>query len=478
MFNNPLRKYQSGGQVPSQEQQKMLMAFVEWLPKRVKEFANMAPEQIVEALNGMSKTPEGQKQVETLMQQFQQEMQNASTSQFKNGGKLHDFICKHAKGGHVAGCGCKEDGGKVEKNQDGKRINPKTRTITNVDDNLSEWEAEELGIDPNTLAHTGVTITAYPNKKPYVADGMLPFFNRNGIAFQSGGIEASSVEDGSRLGDPAVPGRKYKVSTIGGQDYYANPDAMRYPVIVRYASPKDTIYNLGFQTYGSNSPAYSGIRDMYNSAIQHPNTFAWDKDSYTELQRQKNEKKKEGGKVEQKSFGGWLKNLYGKYIGFKGPDTRPDSSNRRFYHWTDSAGEHYRENADVNGYNTDFNVDIPHPGDTAVYKNITTGDSRHRKVINSAETELIKARIRDGFPEMQSGGVVKGQNSIPSGMPEPSTGEIRPDSTTNPIRHWMDRAIDNNSALQQLFRLIPYSRRCSANLYLLWEHLSIRANNP
>lgn len=74
----------------------------------------MAPEQIIEALNGMSKTPEGQKQVEAYMQQFQQEMQNPQAGMFKDGGKLHDFICKHAKGGHVAGCGC---GGKVEKHQ-------------------------------------------------------------------------------------------------------------------------------------------------------------------------------------------------------------------------------------------------------------------------------------------------------------------------------------------------------------------------
>lgn len=113
MFNNPLKKYQQGGQV-SQEQQQMLAAFVEWLPKRVKEFQGMQPEQIVEALNGMSKSPEGQKQIQAYMQQFQQELQEQQAGMFKDGGKLQDFICKHAKGGK-AGCGCKEDGGKVEK---------------------------------------------------------------------------------------------------------------------------------------------------------------------------------------------------------------------------------------------------------------------------------------------------------------------------------------------------------------------------
>lgn len=119
MFKNPIKKYQSGGAAPSQEEQQMLQAFIEWLPKRVKEFANMQPEQIVEALNGMGKTPEGQKQVQAYMQQFQQELQGQQAGMFKDGGKLHNFICKHAKGGQVSGCGCKEDGGRVSKAQNG-----------------------------------------------------------------------------------------------------------------------------------------------------------------------------------------------------------------------------------------------------------------------------------------------------------------------------------------------------------------------
>ena len=71
MFKNPLKKYQQGGQV-SQEQQQMLAAFVEWLPKRVKEFQGMQPEQIVEALNGMTKSPEGQKQVRESILYYQE----------------------------------------------------------------------------------------------------------------------------------------------------------------------------------------------------------------------------------------------------------------------------------------------------------------------------------------------------------------------------------------------------------------------
>ena len=73
----------------------------------------MQPEAIAKALEGMSKTSEGQKQVQQLMEQFQQEMQQGTQPAFRDGGKIHNFICKHAKGG-VAGCGCKQEGGTFE----------------------------------------------------------------------------------------------------------------------------------------------------------------------------------------------------------------------------------------------------------------------------------------------------------------------------------------------------------------------------
>lgn len=74
----------------------------------------MKPEEIVNTLNRLSKTPEGQKQVESLISAFQQEI-NGGASKFKKGGKIHQFLCKHARGGHVADCGCSkkmQEGGK------------------------------------------------------------------------------------------------------------------------------------------------------------------------------------------------------------------------------------------------------------------------------------------------------------------------------------------------------------------------------
>lgn len=149
MFKNPLRKYQQGGAAPSQEQQEMLNAFVQWLPTRVEQFKDMTPDQIVETLNGLSKTPEGQKQVQTLMEQFQAEL--AGGQKFKEGGKIHQFLCKHAKGGHVAGCGC---GGNVVKGQNAipggmpvvDRYRAYQRTWKNNSDGSTS--SEQIAVDP------------------------------------------------------------------------------------------------------------------------------------------------------------------------------------------------------------------------------------------------------------------------------------------------------------------------------------------
>ena len=135
MFKNPL-KYQSGGAAPSQEEQKMLAAFIQWLPTRVKEFQGMKPNTIAQTIDGMSKTPEGKKQLQRLILQFQQEMQDKSQA-FKKGGKIRDFICKHARGGKVD-CGCKQEGGSVEKHQD---VNGKIG-VTNGKYQASDWENE------------------------------------------------------------------------------------------------------------------------------------------------------------------------------------------------------------------------------------------------------------------------------------------------------------------------------------------------
>lgn len=113
MFNNPLRKYQEGGQAPSKEQEQMMAAFVQWLPTKIPEFQKMKPEQIVQQLNQLSQTEEGKNYIMNLMAQFNEEYKSQS---IRNGGKVHDFICKHAKGGRVD-CGC--GGTKIAFGEDG-----------------------------------------------------------------------------------------------------------------------------------------------------------------------------------------------------------------------------------------------------------------------------------------------------------------------------------------------------------------------
>lgn len=135
MFNNPLRKYQEGGQAPSKEQEQMMAAFVQWLPTKIPEFQKMEPEQIVQQLNQLSQTEEGKNYIMDLMAQFYEEYKSQS---FRNGGKIHDFICKHAKGGRVD-CGC--GGTKIAFGEDGFSDGmPKgTRRITAQKDTVETY---------------------------------------------------------------------------------------------------------------------------------------------------------------------------------------------------------------------------------------------------------------------------------------------------------------------------------------------------
>lgn len=73
-----------------------LMAFIKWLPTKIKEFQNKSPEEITEALNILSKTEEGQIQLRALVEEFKQ---SSETSLFKKGGKLNYLVEKFQKGG-------------------------------------------------------------------------------------------------------------------------------------------------------------------------------------------------------------------------------------------------------------------------------------------------------------------------------------------------------------------------------------------
>lgn len=115
MFKNPLKKYQTGGSAPTQEQQNDMREFVGWLKSNVEGFKNKSENEIAQSILDMSKSDEGKKSVQDLYSRFKKS-KNQPKSRFENGGKIQDFICKHAKGGAIAGCGCGES---VKKAQDG-----------------------------------------------------------------------------------------------------------------------------------------------------------------------------------------------------------------------------------------------------------------------------------------------------------------------------------------------------------------------
>lgn len=65
---------------------------------------------------------------------------------FKKGGKIDQFICKHAKGGKAINCDCMDDGGKVEKAEDGTAgVNSKLPGFKQAKKNAKRTPYENIG---------------------------------------------------------------------------------------------------------------------------------------------------------------------------------------------------------------------------------------------------------------------------------------------------------------------------------------------
>ena len=192
MYSNPLtRKYQTGGDISTSEMEEIMQAFYQWLPTAVEDFQGMEPAQVEEAVKGMVKTAKGKKQVEDLLQQFQQVMKSAdqeSTGMFKQGGKLHDFICKHATGGRVkVGCGCHENGGEIESAEKGT----KTKNNYALDGlNFVERYYDPSGNAVYTLAQSRETLPSNMRSNPYSE------YSQNGGEYQGDG-QVSVVDFGN-----------------------------------------------------------------------------------------------------------------------------------------------------------------------------------------------------------------------------------------------------------------------------------------
>jgi hypothetical protein len=93
---------------------KKILQFIEWLGANVPELKGQSPDQIMQAVNKLAETTEGQQMLEGLVQEFE-----ANSSQmFKKGGKLDYLLCLK-RGGNIATCGC---GKKLNKSQNGNKL--------------------------------------------------------------------------------------------------------------------------------------------------------------------------------------------------------------------------------------------------------------------------------------------------------------------------------------------------------------------
>lgn len=93
------------------EQQQMMAAFIQWLPQNIKQFEGslpkeiiepiataQSPEEVVNVLNQLSQSQEGNQVVSVMFQAFQE---SQKTGMFKKGGKLEQLLTKYQSGGSL-----------------------------------------------------------------------------------------------------------------------------------------------------------------------------------------------------------------------------------------------------------------------------------------------------------------------------------------------------------------------------------------
>ena len=93
------------------EQQQMMAAFIQWLPQNIQQFKGslpkeiiepiataQSPEEVVNVLNQLSQSQEGNQVVLAMFQAFQE---SQKTGMFKKGGKLEQLLTKYQSGGSL-----------------------------------------------------------------------------------------------------------------------------------------------------------------------------------------------------------------------------------------------------------------------------------------------------------------------------------------------------------------------------------------
>lgn len=93
------------------EQEQMMAEFIQWLPQNIQQFKGslpkeiiepiataQSPEEVVNVLNQLSQSQEGNQIVSTMFQVFQE---SQKTGMFKKGGKLEQLLTKYQSGGFL-----------------------------------------------------------------------------------------------------------------------------------------------------------------------------------------------------------------------------------------------------------------------------------------------------------------------------------------------------------------------------------------
>ena len=155
MFKNPL-KYQQGGKT-----QNALGQLVKWLVQNT----GLDENQISQRLNQILSDDTAKQELVNNLQNMQNGDQNAAQNiigmftpqSAKFGGKIHDFICKHARGGQVAGCGCEKPVLKGQEAIPGGMPRFQVVRDTTYTNPANRRIMEQIIVDPNGQAYRRTT---------------------------------------------------------------------------------------------------------------------------------------------------------------------------------------------------------------------------------------------------------------------------------------------------------------------------------
>lgn len=421
MFKNPLKKYQQGGQMSTEEAENQMAQVLA-------EAFQMDPQVVKARIQEIRQNPEESKLFAQGLQMLQQgDQQNGmaiigklfQVPSRKQGGKIDSFVCRHAKSRHVAGCGCKEDGGKFNETQrkqqggflpgDVNNIMVQDTTRRNPDGSVSRIKiiASPNG-DAARQTITGrdtTSVGGYWNDNRFIPDGDIVYDNNeleNGIKalqqrpYYLGGARKASLDNGRNYLNQNRNVNPYRELENGGvvKGQEGIPGGIR--TATGYIAPRTRNIN--------------GIDMQLASVSGKGNEFLYTNGA-------------------DSSF--VVHQPYGDRIFTRSNDgTFSGSSNR-----ARDLGDY------VLGFDAEGNLDP------------STAETMFNRFRNLENGTTVSRHNPTRWTQVQSeGGVVKGRDGLEIPVEAPSTGEIRPDSTTNPIRSWIDRAVDNNSALRTASR--------------------------